>query len=66
MLINDDDQFIRTQFDNEAEIDDIVQKYAELLFGSGSLYLPKTRITTGGGRGTIPDAFVVDVQSEDW
>jgi hypothetical protein len=66
MLINDQEQFLKAQFDNEAEIDGIVQKYSEQLFGSSSIYLPKTKITTSGGRGTIPDAFVIDVQSEEW
>src|SRR5262245_3539539 len=66
MLINDDEQFIRAQFDNEAEIDLVVQRYAEQLFGSSCIYLPKTKISTSGGRGTIPDAIVIDVQSEEW
>jgi hypothetical protein len=66
VLINDQEQFIKAQFDNEAEIDGVVQRYAEQLFGSSSIYLPKTKITTSGGRGTIPDAFVIDIQSEEW
>src|SRR5262249_48592049 len=66
MLINDQEIFIKAQFDNEAEIDLVVQKYAEQLFGSSSIYLPKTRISTSGGRGTIPDAIVIDVQAEEW
>lgn len=66
MLINDNEQFIKAQFDNEAEIDDVVRKYSEQLFGSGSIYLPKAKISTSGGRGTIPDAFVIDIQSEEW
>lgn len=66
MLINDQEQFLKAQFDNKAEIDGVVQKYSEQLFGSSSIYLPKTKITTSGGRGTIPDAFVIDVQSEEW
>ena len=66
MLINDCEQYIKAPFENEAEIDLVVQKYSELLFGSTSIYLPQTRITTAGGRGTIPDAIVIDVQSEEW
>ncbi len=66
MLINDSQQFIRTPFDNEAEIEGIVQKYAEYLFGSSIIYLPQKRISTLGGKNTVPDAIVIDVQSEEW
>jgi hypothetical protein len=66
MLINDAEQFIRVAFDNEAEIEGVVQRYAEQFFGSSIVYLPQTRITTVGGRGTVPDAIVIDIESEEW
>jgi hypothetical protein len=66
MLINDSQQFVKTSFDNEAEIERVVQKYAEQLFGSSIIYLPQTRISTLGGKNTIPDAIVIDVQTEEW
>ena len=66
MLINDSQQFIRTPFDNEAEIEKVVQKYAEYLFGSSIIYLPQTKISTLGGKNTVPDAIVIDVQTEEW
>jgi hypothetical protein len=43
MLINDSQQFVRTHFDSEAEIESGVQKYAEQLFDSSIIYLPQTR-----------------------
>ena len=39
MLINDSQQFQKTPFVNEAEIEAVVQKYAEYLFGSSIIYL---------------------------
>jgi hypothetical protein len=66
MLINDTQQFIKTQFDSEAEIESVVQKYAERLFGSSIIYLPQTKISTLGGRNTVPDAIVIDVESQEW
>ncbi len=66
MLINDSQQFIKTPFDNEAEIEGVVQKYADYLFGSSIIYLPQTKISTLGGKNTVPDAIVIDVQSEEW
>jgi hypothetical protein len=66
MLINDSQQFVKTSFDNEAEIERVVQKFAEQLFGSSIIYLPQTRISTLGGKNTVPDAIVIDVQAEPW
>jgi hypothetical protein len=66
MLINDTQLFIKTQFDSEAEIESVVQKYAERLFGSSIIYLPQTKISTLGGRNTVPDAIVIDVESQEW
>jgi hypothetical protein len=66
MLINDSQQFIRTHFDSEAEIENVVQKYAERLFGSSIIYLPQTKISTLGGKNTVPDAIVIDVEANEW
>src|SRR5215212_8763704 len=66
MLINDSQQFVKTSFDSEAEIERVVQKYAEQLFGSSIIYLPQARISTVGGKNTVPDAIVIDVQAEEW
>jgi hypothetical protein len=66
MLINDSEQYRRTPFMNEAEIEGVVQKHADLLFGSNILYLSQTRIRTMGGKGSIPDAIVIDLEREEW
>ena len=66
MLVNSTEQFVRTSFVNEAEIESIVQQYAEQLFGSSIVYLPQARLSTAGGRGTVPDAIVIDVEREEW
>lgn len=66
MLINENEQFIRTHFENEAEIEKVVQQFAEQLFGSSILYIPQARLSTVGGRGTVPDAIVIDVEREEW
>ena len=66
MLVGTTARLIKTPFRDEAEIEEVVQKYAQYLFGSSIIYLPKGKIATVGGRGTIPDGFVIDVQSEEW
>ncbi len=66
MIVSGTQRYFRTQFENEAEIEKVVKDYAEYLFGSSILFIPKSKITTAGGAGTIPDGFVIDVESEEW
>jgi len=66
MLLNRSETLIRAPFDNEAEIEQVVQDFAEQLFGPNILYLPQTRISTIGGKGSVPDAVVIDVEAQVW
>lgn len=66
MIVAGSNKYFRTPFNNEAEIETVVKDYAEYLFGSSIVFISKSKITTMGGTGTIPDGFVVDVESEEW
>src|SRR5690606_778096 len=66
LKINRNETLYRAPFDNEAEIERVVQDFAQQLFGSNILYLPQTRISTIGGKGSVPDAVVIDVEAETW
>jgi len=66
MLINNSKQYARAPFRDEAEIEGVVQCFAEQLFGSGIIYLSQARIRTNAGRGTVPDAIVIDVEASEW
>lgn len=66
MLIGESEVYYRATFATEAEIEAVVQRYADRLFGSSILYLSQTRIATMGGRGSIPDAIVIDFEGEQW
>jgi hypothetical protein len=66
MIVHGSDKYFRTPFSDENEIENVVKEYAEYLFGSSILFLPKSKITTLGGTGTIPDGFVINVESEEW
>jgi hypothetical protein len=66
MLVNEDARYAKASFDNEQEIEDVVQKYAQLLFGSTIIFLPKAKLSTIGGHGTVPDGFVIDVLAGEW
>ena len=66
MLILQDRKFIKTPFDNEQELEQVVVNNYEYIFGPTSIYLPKTLIKTGDGTGTIPDGFAIDLSSKKW
>ncbi len=66
MIVHGSDKYFRAPFSDESEIEKVVKDYAEYLFGSSILFLPKSKINTIGGAGTIPDGFVIDVESAEW
>ena len=66
MLISKDKKYIKTSFDNEAELEKVVIDNYEYLFGPDSFYLPKTKIKTSDGFGTIPDGFAIDIRQRRW
>ncbi|HOH99912.1 MAG TPA: hypothetical protein PLE85_05165 [Bacteroidales bacterium] len=66
MLILKDRKFIKTPFDSELELEQVVVDNYEYIFGPTSIYLPKTLIKTGDGTGTIPDGFAIDIAARKW
>lgn len=66
MLIGSNYKYTKVAFKDEGEIEDIVMKNAELLFGAYAVFLPKAKISTIGGTGTIPDGIVIDLESKEW
>ena len=66
MLIFKDLKFVKSPFDSEAELEMVVVQNYEYLFGPNSYYLPKARIRTADGGGTIPDGFAIDIDQKKW
>jgi hypothetical protein len=66
MLIFKDTKFIKSPFDSEAELEQVIVENYEYLFGPTSFYLPKTKIKTADGVGTIPDGFAIDIGQKKW
>ncbi|NBC03545.1 MAG: hypothetical protein GVY20_07555 [Bacteroidetes bacterium] len=66
MLILNDRKFIKSPFENEAELEQVIIDNYEHIFGPSSIYLPKKKIKTGDGAGTIPDGFAIDLASKKW
>lgn len=66
MLICKDTKFIKSPFNSEAELELVIVDNFEYLFGPTSIYLPKAKIKTADGVGTIPDGFVIDIGQRKW
>jgi len=66
MLIFKDTKFIKTPFNDEAELEQVVIQNYEYLFGPNSFYLTKAMIRTADGFGTIPDGFAIDIGQKKW
>jgi hypothetical protein len=66
MLIGSKYKYTKVAFENESEIEEVVNDNSELLFGSYAIFLPKSKIATVGGKGTIPDGIVIDLESKEW
>lgn len=66
MLIFKDTKFIKSPFDSEAELEQVIVDNYEYLFGPTSFYLPKSKIKTADGVGTIPDGFAIDIGQKKW
>jgi len=66
MLIFKDTKFIKSPFDSEAELEQVIVDNYEYLFGPTSFYLPKAKIKTADGVGTIPDGFAIDIGEHKW
>ncbi len=56
----------KTVFKDEDEIERIVLDNYQLLFGNYSILLPKAKINTIGGKGSIPDGIVINFESKEW
>lgn len=66
MLIFKETKFIKSPFDSEAELEQVIVNNYEYLFGPTSFYLPKAKIRTADGVGTIPDGFAIDIGQRKW
>jgi len=66
MLIFGKTKFIKSPFLSEAELENVVIENYEYIFGPSSIYLPKTKIKTADGGGTIPDGFAIDLELRRW
>ena len=66
MIIFDDKKLIEAKFIDEQEVEDLVIANSEHFFGPSSILVPKKKIKTKDGFGTIPDGFAIDLSTRVW
>ena len=58
--------YSKVQFKTEQEIEKVVFDNYKLFYGEYSILLPKSKIVTSGGKGTIPDGIAIDFEKKCW
>lgn len=65
-IILDSDVFVKREFENEEELENVVRQHYATIFGKDIIYIPQKYIKTSGGFGTVPEAIVMDFSTENW
>jgi len=66
MIVIGEERFVSVPFESEAELEGVVERFSEHIFGPDSVYLPKALIRSPEGHGTVPDGFVIDIRERRW
>lgn len=59
-------RYVLHEPESENELERDVIEHAEDIFGSHSFFLPKRRLKSRAGLGSIPDGFVIDFKHRRW
>ena len=67
ILVKDGAKYFQTDFHGkELEFEKVVFTQCKHLFGDNTILFTKKKIQTATSIGTIPDAFVIDLEKEKW
>lgn len=58
--------YSKVQFQREEDVEKVVIDNFKFLFGDYSILLPKSKIVTFSGKGTIPDGIIIDFKNKRW
>lgn len=58
--------FIKSEFNNEEELENVVHSNVEYIFGEEAIYIPQKSLATASGVSTVPDAIVIGLAAERW
>jgi hypothetical protein len=66
LLTKEYHSYLKVAFSSEEEIEKVILENIGLLFGDYSCLLGKSKLTTIGGKGSIPDGVLINFESKDW
>jgi len=66
VLLKDGVPFLLHTYGNESELEDIFAEHVQKIFGPSAVLFSKRKIKSKAGIGSIPDAFVLDVDRAVW
>jgi len=66
ILIKDNVKYLEYVFTKEIEFENTVFSQYKEIFGDKTILFDKQKIKTSTGIGTIPDAFIIDLEYEKW
>lgn len=66
IIIKDGVRYLPHQYKDESELENLVKKHIEFIFGNNSLFFEKSKIKSEAGIGSIPDGFVFLPFEQKW
>lgn len=66
IVVKDRVKYLPYQYKDELELENLVRKHIDFIFGNNSLFFEKNKIKSGAGIGSIPDGFVLLPFEQKW
>jgi hypothetical protein len=66
LLTKDNVTYLKVAFSSEEEIEGVILDNIGLPFGDYSCLLPKAKLLTLGGKGSVPDGVLINFQTKEW
>ena len=66
IVVKDGVRYLPHQYKDEIELENLVGKHIEFIFGNNSLFFEKNKIKSGAGIGSIPDGFIFLPFEQKW
>lgn len=66
IVVKDGVSYLPHKYKDEIELENLVRKHIEFIFGNNSLFFEKSKIKSRAGIGSIPDGFVLLPLEQKW
>lgn len=66
IIVKDGVKYLSHHYNDEFELENLVKKHIEFIFGNNSLFFEKSKIKSKSGIGSIPDGFVLLPLEQKW